>query len=96
MAGSTALFWISAFIGSKHRQRYPPPSSVEQRCTDPGGYDGRREGGETDSRVEREGGRGMARLLLVVLVIGGFKLRDRQMRARLKACRAGENGEEGC
>lgn len=38
----------------------------------------------------------MARLLLVVLVIGGFKLRDRQMRARLKACRAGENGEEGC
>lgn len=25
VAGSAALFWISAFIGSKHWQRYPPP-----------------------------------------------------------------------
>lgn len=53
VAGSAALFWISAFIGSKHWQRYPPPSSAEQQCTDPRDMIGGGEEGERDRQIDR-------------------------------------------
>lgn len=52
VAGSEALFWISAFMGSKHWQRYPPPHQPSSSAQTHG-----IRSAEGKGEVEREGER---------------------------------------